>query len=169
MRCLETAGGGHFSHRREDGLGGVVAGVARLAAVGAHVYDDCRDLVCQGKTERRAREISRGLGFSGSGGEGERAYLRRTWLEIRGGPGLPSGSGGEARWEPETLARRRWGGAAPPAGLHGRVRTRHAREQGGAGCDGDFDNRRWRGGFGDWWRRGGFSDRRRRRPGTGGG
>jgi len=82
---LETAGGGHFSHRREDGLGGVVAGVARLAAVGAHVYDDCRDLVWQGKTERRAREISRGLGFSGSGGEGERAYLRRTWLEIRGG------------------------------------------------------------------------------------
>jgi len=134
---LETAGGGHFSHRREDGLGGVVAGVARLAAVGAHVYDDCRYLVCQGKTERRAREISRGLGFSGSGGEGERAYLRRTWLEIRGGrewrggkvgAGNPSspemGRGGEGRGALPVWARlANWrGGTSPHLTLDGVAR-----------------------------------------------
>ena len=96
----------HLSHRGEDGLGGVVAGVARLAAVGAHIYDDCRNLVCGGRRERWAREISRGLGFSGSRrglGEGERAYLRRTWLEIQGGREPWVGEAGNANpSSPET-------------------------------------------------------------------
>lgn len=51
---------------------------------------------------KRRGEISRGLGFSGSRGEGEGTYLRRTWLEIQQGRAWRAGAAGA-----ETLARRR--------------------------------------------------------------